>query len=320
MRKRTRWQAFCVMAAVLAASCAPRTPAPADGTSSAVPARRELAFSVQAVSASIPPWENSTWLLTDWTQMEEYEQALFGEDPNTWPAELRTKTMQYDHTFFKAHDLLVIQLTEPSGSITHKLTGLVREGERLKAAITRLQPYIQTSDLGSTHLLVTLDKGAARDAEVELAFSERYGLLDRHQLVRTDGGSLSDAPQAFLLSDRAALAAYRQENAGMFAFDDGRGGPSFDEAAAAYTDGLFEEYDLLLVRFGVPSGSITHEVEGIYEQEGDGQVRIRRIFPDGKRTADAACWHLLARVDKGALAPDSITVELFGEDPALTAK
>ncbi len=81
MRKRTRWLAFCVMAAVLAASCAPRTPAPADGTSSAVPARRELAFSVQAVSASIPPWENSTWLLTDWTQMEEYEQALFGEAP-----------------------------------------------------------------------------------------------------------------------------------------------------------------------------------------------------------------------------------------------
>ena len=63
---------------------------------------------------------------------------LFGEAPNTWPAELRTKTMQYDHTFFKAHDLLVIQLTEPSGSITHELTGLVREGERLKAAITRL--------------------------------------------------------------------------------------------------------------------------------------------------------------------------------------
>lgn len=77
---------------------------------------------------------------------------------------------QYDDAYFQDHVLIVIELAEPSGSIRHKVTDVVRTADDAKVLIQRIHPDgAETADMAVWHVLVELSReGYAGDkAEVQ---------------------------------------------------------------------------------------------------------------------------------------------------------
>ncbi len=65
----------------------------------------------------------------------------------------------YDEDYFAAHDLLVLALEEPSGSIRHEVLSL-RPGEKGWVIDLRtIVPEVGTMDLAQWHILMELSKG-----------------------------------------------------------------------------------------------------------------------------------------------------------------
>ncbi|MBQ6019220.1 MAG: dockerin type I repeat-containing protein [Clostridia bacterium] len=67
---------------------------------------------------------------------------------------------KYDEKYFEWQDLVLLTMSEPSGSITHKVTGVFRSSDwkGLLAAVERTVPSPQTCDAAQWHILVELEK------------------------------------------------------------------------------------------------------------------------------------------------------------------
>lgn len=66
---------------------------------------------------------------------------------------------KYDDEFFEKNILIVIVLTEGSGSIRHEVTSIVKNDDKIVININRKSPMLQTDDIATWHILLELKKG-----------------------------------------------------------------------------------------------------------------------------------------------------------------
>ena len=65
---------------------------------------------------------------------------------------------EYDEEFFKEKTLVIVLLTESSGSIRHKVTKASVKDGTMEIKITRVVPEIGTCDMAGWHVLVETEK------------------------------------------------------------------------------------------------------------------------------------------------------------------
>jgi len=71
-----------------------------------------------------------------------------------------------DETFFETKSLIIIGLTEPSGSIRHKVSNIEITEDRALLEINRNVPEIGTTDMAGWHIIIELPKIDSADVDI----------------------------------------------------------------------------------------------------------------------------------------------------------
>ena len=127
------------------------------------------------------------------------------------------------------------------------------------------------------------------------------------QYVRTDGYHENVGyPIVTVISSRAALDAYFEENRGLYELSRGEQAGSasgFAGAIKKYDDDWFASHHLVIALLEESSGSIRHEVESVTAGDSPSIV-IRRLVPE-VGTCDMAEWHILIELAANTFRPDA---------------
>ena len=127
------------------------------------------------------------------------------------------------------------------------------------------------------------------------------------QYVRTDGYHENVGyPVVTVVSSRAALDAYFEENRGLYELSRGEQAGSasgFAGAIKKYDDDWFASHQLVIVLLEESSGSIRHEVESVTAGDSPSIV-IHRLVPE-VGTCDMAEWHILIELAANTFRPDA---------------
>ena len=137
------------------------------------------------------------------------------------------------------------------------------------------------------------------------------------QYVRTDGYHENVGyPIVTVISSRAALDAYFEENRGLYELSRGEQAGSasgFAGAIKKYDDDWFASHQLVIALLEESSGSIRHEVESVTAGDSPSIV-IRRLVPE-VGTCDMAEWHIVLTVPAGTVSEQNDISVIF-PDPA----
>ncbi len=87
---------------------------------------------------------------------------------------------KYDDTFFEDRILALIPVTEPSGSIRHKVTSVTTENDTTTITVNRYSPGTGTCDMGYWHIFVELRCGQA-GSELKTEISEKTGTMEEYE-------------------------------------------------------------------------------------------------------------------------------------------
>ena len=96
------------------------------------------------------------------------------------PPSLETAAKAYDDTFFEDHILALIPVTEPSGSIRHKVTSVTTENGVTTITVNRYSTENQTCDMGYWHIFVELRRDQA-GSELKTEISEALGTMEEYE-------------------------------------------------------------------------------------------------------------------------------------------
>ncbi|MBR5682736.1 MAG: hypothetical protein IKW96_05580 [Ruminococcus sp.] len=123
---------------------------------------------------------------------------------------------------------------------------------------------------------------------------QRYDFNAQYIRAHYFGDDYTSFPKRKVITSRAELDSYIEQNKGTFTLDNGQGSSvSFIDATAKYDDNWFNSHKLIIAVLRESSGSIGHEVV----QVGGLNITIKRIVPQ-VGTDDMAYWHILIEVDK----------------------
>lgn len=127
------------------------------------------------------------------------------------------------------------------------------------------------------------------------------------QYVRTDGYHENVGyPVVTVVSSKAALDAYFEENRGLYELSRGEQAGSasgFAGAIKKYDDDWFASHQLVIALLEESSGSVRHEVESVTAGDSPSIV-IRRLVPE-VGTCDMAEWHILIELAANTFRPDA---------------
>ena len=150
---------------------APGVPAPPEG-SPAVLTQNETDYAFRAAAYGVAyegygrPGQPE---LTAASGPEELA-ALLPAEPS---GRLREAADRYDAAWFGTHRLLLLRVTEPSGSNSHEVTGVRSDGEALTVDLTRILPEVGTCDMADWLLLIEVDGTPPADLPLRVSVSLR---------------------------------------------------------------------------------------------------------------------------------------------------
>lgn len=125
--------------------------------------------------------------------------------------------------------------------------------------------------------------------------------------IRTDGGGEDISyPFVTILRSREELEDYCLAQGKIYDLESG-----FLEACSAYREDYFADNDLILLCVEETSGSVTHQVTDVREENGEWIITVVRYEPE-EGTCDMAQWHILIEVQMGkVIAPESTVTVRF---------
>ncbi len=114
----------------------------------------------------------------------------------------------------------------------------------------------------------------------------------------------AEYPEVKKIGSRAEAEAYVAEKKKLYQLDGPDSTAVFEQASETYTEDWFKEHQLVVVLLGEGSGSISHQVTGVTEDE----IQITRSSP-ASMTADMAAWAIVIELDKSVSISDSVKVQ-----------
>ena len=129
--------------------------------------------------------------------------------------------------------------------------------------------------------------------------------------IRTDGGAKDISyPFVTILRSREELEDYCLVQGRLFDLETG-----FLEACEAYDEIYFAEHDLILLCLEESSGSVTHQVTDVRDENGEWIITVTKHAPVEMirdMPFDMTQWHILIEVQMGkVIAPESAVTVRF---------
>ena len=119
--------------------------------------------------------------------------------------------------------------------------------------------------------------------------------------------------QTFVIESKEQLDSYLNSNMEKFGlghrekvYADSTIG--FSDAIKNYDDSFFKSNNLIIVLLSESSGSITHEVTDVKNDEGILNINIKRNYPE-IGTCDMTGWHIVVEVDKEPIDKINVLVD-----------
>ena len=128
------------------------------------------------------------------------------------------------------------------------------------------------------------------DGELSLHYPVKYVYTYRLSM----GG---DYPEIIVISSRAELLEYINNNAGVYNFEQSWYSLSFYDAVTEYTDEFFKTKSLVMAVIYEPSESYTHTLKQISKTERGYSIDILKFVPEVATDVEAL-WHIIVEVPK----------------------
>lgn len=208
----------------------------------------------------------------------------------------------YTAAFFKTHTLLLVLIEEPSGSISHQVTGLRRVGDTLTVRYARYCPFVQTCDMAYWLACVAVKREAAGTAAHYAAQGDdgesAENLVARYCGCAHYAESLSSPIQVYrtLAEAQAYYLETRPDG-------DSRRAAVWQSALEAYKTEAFYDKNVLLVVQLPYTGAKAVEFLRLYRQGAHVTARLRAT---GEESVSSRQWSLFLAVPKSAIREDDI--------------
>lgn len=136
----------------------------------------EYEFSARYVKTGCPSQESLSFPMVSIISAEEALQDYIRDNGEKYALndDFYSECEKYDEEYFSKNSLVLIYLSEGSGSISHKVTGVSADGEdTLSVYIERDVPEVGTCDMAYHHIFVSLEKEALTQRGVVLFVDKR---------------------------------------------------------------------------------------------------------------------------------------------------
>lgn len=121
-----------------------------------------------------------------------------------------------------------------------------------------------------------------------------------------------DYPEVIVISSRAELLDYINQNSEIYNFEESWYSVSFYDAVTEYTEEFFKTKSLVIAVIYEPSESYTHSVKQISKTEQGYSIDVIRFIPDVATDVEAL-WHIINEVPKSSAIlsnPDEISINV----------
>ncbi len=287
------------------------SPAPEDsGSLSSAEAEGEIPFKSALFRYGIPYREAIDFPLARQVDSAE-ELAAFREayESADYPVD-NGNFASYTAEFFNTRTLLLVIIEEPSGSITHQVTGLRREGDALIVRYARYCPFMRTADMAYWLACVEVareDAAGASRCIAQVDDGETAPELVAQYCGRALYAEAAASPIQVYRTLAEAEAYYLKER------PDGNNSRAavWQTSSAAYkTEAFYEEKVLLVVQLPYTSAQDV-EFLRLFRQGRHVTARLRTTI--GQEWLSGQ-WSLFLAVPKDAIREDDVYHVAFAEE------
>ena len=255
-------------------------------------------------------------------------------------------TKEYTEEFFENKSVVLVNLTEPSGSFRHKVNSLTKKNGIAEISVSRLTTEPYTEDVGDWFITIAVDKSFLSDcktitvsrgsdgdlnSQTEKSTAAQSRVLDYSSDVcfvnYVENGesilmkyaevqmwspySSTDHHSVAMFETLQGFNDFYNKTQNIFSYDSFNGYPSLNQARAKYTKEFFEENNLLIAYISEPSTDIRLEVMSVVRHQ-TLHIEISRRVPDACDTAMAG-WFVIVAVNKADMQENDIVVASIAE-------
>ncbi len=255
-------------------------------------------------------------------------------------------TKVYTEEFFEDKSVVLVKLTEPSGSFRHKVNSVTKKNGVAEISISRLTVEPFTDDVGDWFITIAIDKAFLSDCKTVTVIRGEDIDLKSQTEKSTAAQSVAFEYAAevcfvnYVEDGESELMKYAEnpmwtpyssmqyhsvamfetwqgfenfynKTQNIFSYDSFNGYPSVNQAKAKYTKEFFEDNNLLIAYITEPSTDIRLKVMSVVKRE-DLRIEISRRVPDACDTAMAG-WFVIVAVNKADMEENDLAVATIAE-------
>ena len=228
---------------------------------------------------------------------------------------------EYNEEFFENKSVILVSVTEPSGSIRHEVDSVIRRDGVVYVFMDRIVPEVCTDDMASWFITVAVDKNFLSDCNNIIAGIGDEVYVPQNTTLKDVVYSVSQSTVTYLENGGEIFAEYAEipiktpeggvdyyhgarfetlegfikfynSTKNIFSYDSIKGYPSFNQMMAQYNKKFFEENSLFLFYIAEPSMDITHEIMYVGKGNNELFIEMKKYVPEAADTAMAG--HIIA--------------------------
>lgn len=249
-------------------------------------------------------------------------------------------TEEYTEEFFKEKSVVLVYLTEPSGSFRHKVHSLTKKDGIANVAINRIVTEPFTDDAANWFITIAVDKNFLSDCNTIVAVrGERVEetsvssgtaldyisdicyvnyvengediLMKYAEVPMYTPYSSEDYHSVAMFETLQGLNEFYNKTENIFSYESFNGYPSFNQARSMYNMKFFEENNLLVLYVTEPGLDIRHEIISVAKHQNI-HIDIRRNVPEAYDTAMAG-WFVIVGVSKANMKDTDLVIARVAE-------
>ncbi len=260
-------------------------------------------------------------------------------------------TKGYTKEFFKEKSVVLVYISEPSGSFRHRVNSVTKKNGFAEISVSRVKPEPpHTDDVGDWFITIAVDKSFISDcssitavrgndinANYEALKTEKTTALQNEALSLTisdicyvnyveNGESIlmkyAEVPMysPYSSTNHYSVAMFEtwqgftdfyNNTQNIFTYDSYNGYPSVNQARAKYTKEFFEENNLFIAYIPEPSTDVRHEIISVTRNHSV-HIALRRRVPEVCNTAMAG-WFIIAGLKKEDIKENDLVVASIAE-------
>ncbi len=246
--------------------------------------------------------------------IKEGREAYYLDSDSDKDYSFLKNTKGYTEEFFEDKSVILVSVTETSGSIRHEVNSVTRRDGIIYVFMDRIVPEVCTDDMASWFITVAVDKDFLSDCNNIIASIGDEVYVPQNSTLKSVEYSVSKSTVNYLEKGGEILAEYAEipvkipdgavdyfpgarfetlegfnnfynGTQNVFSYKSVNGYPSFEQSRAQYNKKFFEENSLFLFYIAEPSIDISHEIMFVGKNVNELFIEMRRYIPEAYDTA-----------------------------------